>query len=226
MILKNIYYLKGEKIMEATRRERKKEAAKANIMQTAINLFEKQGFAATTMNQIAEEADVAMGTLYNYFTSKEAFVGEYMRQVVEEKHTELGEELQRKKTTYEKLKFYCDVAALWAEQNRTLMEIYCLDPWNYYFGPTEMEVPRSGLDEVITGIFAEGQRKGEIRQDYPDQLLTRQFMSMHYFALLTWLANPEENNLQTLFNDGLELVLRGMVIEKADAGTILWGMFC
>lgn len=226
MIPKIISYSKGEKTVEVTRRERKKEATKANIMQTAISLFEKQGFAATTMNQIAEEADVAMGTLYNYFASKEAFVGEYMRQVVAEKHTEISSELAGKATTYEKLRFFCDVSAQWMENNRSFMEVYCLDPWHYCFGPTEKEVPRSGLDEVLAGIFAEGQQKGEIRRDFSPELLTRQFMAMYYFAILSWLANPADNPLAENLYDGLELLLKGMNNGETDAGTALWGLFC
>lgn len=212
--------------MEVTRRERKKEATKANILQTAIGLFEKQGFTATTMNQIAEEADVALGTLYNYFASKESFVGEYMRLEVERKYAELSGELQKKETTYEKLMFFCDVAAEWTENNRTLIEIYCLDPWNYFFGPTEKEVPRSGVDVIIAGFFAEGQQKGEIRTDYSPQVLTRQFMGMYYFAELSWLANPMENSMAANMKEGLELLLKGVVNQETDAGTFLWGMFC
>lgn len=212
--------------MEVTRRERKKEATKTNILRTAIELFEKQGFAATTMNQIAEEADVAMGTLYNYFASKEAFIGEYMRQVVAEKHAEIGSELAGKANTYEKLKFFCDVSARWMEDHRSFMEVYCLDPWHYCFGPTEKEVPRSGLDDILAGIFTEGQQKGEIRRDFSPELLTRQFMAMYYFAVLSWLANPVENPLTQNLYDGLELLLKGTKSGDADAGTVLWGMFC
>lgn len=211
--------------MEVTRRERKKEATKSNILQTAIKLFEKQGFDATTMNQIAEEADVAMGTLYNYFASKEAFIGEYIKLAVEDKYAELGTELQGKATTYEKLKFFCEVAAEWTEGNRAFMEVYCLDPWHYYFGPTEKEVPRNSLDEILAGIFAEGQQKGELRRDFTPQILTRQFMGMFYFANLSWLANPAENPLLQSLYCGLELLLKGMDMPKADAGSI-WGMFC
>lgn len=210
--------------MEVTRRERKKEATKSNILQTAINLFAKQGFNATTMNQIAEEADVAMGTLYNYFASKEAFIGEYIKQVVEEKYAELGKELQGKANTYKKLKFLCDVAGRWTENNRSFMEVYCLDPWHYCFGPTEKEVPRSGFDEILAGIFTEGQQRGEIRRDFTPQLLTRQFMAMYYFAVLSWLANPAENPLLEGLYGGLELILKGMDIPKTDDG-IIWGMF-
>ncbi len=213
-------------MVEITRRERKKEATKANIMQTAISLFEKQGFAATTMNQIAEEADVALGTLYNYFASKEAFVGEYMQVTVEGKLNELGDILGGMLNTYEKLKYVCDVSAQWMEKNRTLTEIFSLDPWNYCFGPTEKEIPRSGLDEVIAGIMTDGQEKGELRREFTAELLTRQFMGMYYFAILTWLANPAAKPLAELFGEGLELLCKGMITTGTDTASVIWGFFC
>jgi AcrR family transcriptional regulator len=45
-----------------------------------MDLFRKQGFESTTADQIAEEADVSKGTLYNYFPSKEAILQGYVQQ--------------------------------------------------------------------------------------------------------------------------------------------------
>jgi AcrR family transcriptional regulator len=41
------------------------------IMETALELFAARGFENTTINQIAKEAKISKGLLYNYFTSKE-----------------------------------------------------------------------------------------------------------------------------------------------------------
>lgn len=46
---------------------RKKEKTRQVIITTAMNLFIQNGYEATTMEQIAEMADIAKGTLYNYF---------------------------------------------------------------------------------------------------------------------------------------------------------------
>jgi AcrR family transcriptional regulator len=42
------------------------------ILQAAHDLFIKQGYHGTSMRQIAREADIALGGLYNHFVSKEA----------------------------------------------------------------------------------------------------------------------------------------------------------
>ncbi|MCX7711128.1 MAG: TetR/AcrR family transcriptional regulator [Clostridia bacterium] len=51
-------------------REKKKSDRKYRIQSAAIKLFGSVGFDAATMGQIAEEANLGVGTLYNYYKSK------------------------------------------------------------------------------------------------------------------------------------------------------------
>src|SRR3954470_11940226 len=52
-------------------RERKKEATRRLIAQTARRLFAERGFDAVTVAQVARAADVAEKTVFNYFPTKE-----------------------------------------------------------------------------------------------------------------------------------------------------------
>ncbi|MBN4071922.1 TetR/AcrR family transcriptional regulator [bacterium AH-315-F18] len=51
-----------------------KEATRKRILQEARKLFSKKGFDAATTRDLASAADIAAGTLFNYFPSKEAIV--------------------------------------------------------------------------------------------------------------------------------------------------------
>jgi AcrR family transcriptional regulator len=51
--------------------ERKKEKTRDRLIKTAIRLFKKQGFENTSVDQIAEEAEVSRSTFFRYFGSKE-----------------------------------------------------------------------------------------------------------------------------------------------------------
>ena len=55
-------------------RERKKRATRAAIHDAAMDLFAGQGFARTTIDQIAEAADVSRATVFTYFPTKEEIV--------------------------------------------------------------------------------------------------------------------------------------------------------
>src|SRR5580692_3544600 len=50
---------------------------RASILSHAIGRFREKGFDATTMRDVADAADVAIGAAYYYFPSKEAIVQAY-----------------------------------------------------------------------------------------------------------------------------------------------------
>lgn len=63
-----------EKRLEPRRppRQRRSRATVDDLLLAAAQIFEQYGYAAGTTNRIAEQAGVSIGTLYQYFPSKEA----------------------------------------------------------------------------------------------------------------------------------------------------------
>jgi AcrR family transcriptional regulator len=51
-------------------RARKKAQSEARILDSALSIFRARGFDDARMEQIAEKADLSIGTLYNYFPTK------------------------------------------------------------------------------------------------------------------------------------------------------------
>lgn len=47
---------------------------RAAVLKAALNLISEQGFHGTPMSQVAREADVGVGTIYRYFSSKEDLI--------------------------------------------------------------------------------------------------------------------------------------------------------
>src|SRR5208283_3668603 len=55
----------------SNRRERRSIELRERIFRAALDLFAKQGFAETTVEDITNAADVGKGTFFNYFPSKD-----------------------------------------------------------------------------------------------------------------------------------------------------------
>jgi AcrR family transcriptional regulator len=81
-----------------------KRDTRRTILDTALKLFRKKGFDATTMREIAEGAGVSLGAAYYYFSSKEAIVLAYFAEQMaeaerrldaDETPRDLGERLRR-----------------------------------------------------------------------------------------------------------------------------------
>src|SRR5262245_35830769 len=58
----------------ATRRERKRERTREDLIRAAVKLFEERGYEATTVDDIAAEADYGRATFFRHFPTKEDVV--------------------------------------------------------------------------------------------------------------------------------------------------------
>lgn len=70
---------------------------KQHLFNTAMKLFAKNGFEATTMRAIAAEAEVAPGASYYYFKSKESLIQEFYEKLHVDHELGLAEFLAEEK---------------------------------------------------------------------------------------------------------------------------------
>lgn len=80
------------------------------IVETSKRLFAQRGFGATSVADIARDAEVPVGSIYTYFTSKEDLV----RSIVDEGWSDLSERLKDSLAS----------AQGWKEQIRLLLETF------------------------------------------------------------------------------------------------------
>lgn len=69
--------------MRECKRKRREEFNRGNILDAAKTLFEKNGVAQTTVDDIAKEADYSKSTIYVYFKSKEEIYYHIVRESME-----------------------------------------------------------------------------------------------------------------------------------------------
>jgi AcrR family transcriptional regulator len=71
--------------------QRRSRATVEAILTAAAQVFEERGYAGGTTNRIAEAAGVSIGTLYQYFASKEALVVALLEQHIEDTQRRMRE---------------------------------------------------------------------------------------------------------------------------------------
>ena len=77
------------------------------IKQAALHLFSKKGFHAVSVSQVAKEASVSKGLIYNYFESKEELLLGVMNDLMHAK-TDIVEQAMQFEDPKDELRFFLD----------------------------------------------------------------------------------------------------------------------
>lgn len=180
------------------RRARKRAQTLDLLAQTAMGLFEAQGFDAVTMEQIAAEADVAKGTLYNHFPTKESVLAHWIHMQLAADLAHLQPEVERQASFRSALALLLDASAAWCEGHRA----YLLPYLRFRFLSLEAAPPAqeaiepvepggaSDMTDVFGLLIGQGQRSGELRHDFDAAHLASLFHHLYLGALMRWLTLP------------------------------------
>ncbi len=85
------------------KKRRKGEETRAQILETALELFRERGYEETTMRAIAEAAGVAVGNTYYYFRSKEHLIQAFYERTHQEHLAASRKVLERERGLRERL---------------------------------------------------------------------------------------------------------------------------
>ena len=96
---------------KTSRRQREKERHRQEVLKAALDLFSYKGFERTTMAEIAEQAEFAVGTLYKLFKDKEALYRALILDTIQEYEQALTAALKTPGTEIEKLERYIETKA-------------------------------------------------------------------------------------------------------------------
>jgi TetR/AcrR family transcriptional regulator len=155
-----------------TRRQRERQRHRAEILAAARDLFAQQGFANTSMAQIAARAEFAVGTLYRLFAGKQALYDALIREAADEFSRALAAALTGPGDEADRLARYID----------TLAELFVrhIPMTRLYFAQSAgaARAPMAGLDatsrnrfESLRGaledLFRRGMRKRIFRKSDP-----------------------------------------------------------
>jgi AcrR family transcriptional regulator len=201
---------------EIGRRDRKRLQTLGHLATIAWRLFERNGFDAVTMEQIAAEADVAKGTLYNHYPTKEAVLGSAIHHGLGQDLTKLGALHEQDAEFATGVVTLLDTHAQWCEAHREYLAPYL----RFHFADIQAPAPETGaggpndLVDVYAALIANSQRTGKLRKDLDARHLAALFHHLCLGALLRWLLT---NNLELRreFAAAVELFVNGAGTTKS-----------
>lgn len=171
------------------RRERRKREVRERIMEAAMRRFSRQGFDDTTVDQIAEDADVAQKTFFNYFPTKQ----ELFRQLAEERINELvhilEEEREHSGSSREKLEHCFLRLSELMEQRKRLARDLIVEAMRAHPPGTSVE-ELSRLHMAFGAILRDGQARGDVRSDESAEFLTEMALGCFFTVMNNWVNLP------------------------------------
>jgi len=173
------------------RRARPKAELRQRILRAAFELFARQGFFATPVEQITEAADVAKGTFFNYFPTKEHVLGGFGDMQLARIEAALAEARAGRRPAREIIQQL--IHALAEAPGRSPSLVRSMMVANLSSEAVRAVLRRKLLRgrRLLAEIIAYGQRRGEITRRRKPIELARLFQQLALGTFLIWSAFPQ-----------------------------------
>ncbi|MEU8825216.1 helix-turn-helix domain-containing protein [Streptomyces sp. NPDC048636] len=193
------------------RRERRRQGTRSRIIDAALELFAECGYAATSVDAIAERADVARRTLFNHFPRKQDLVVVWAGERRKQLSLLVSEDSAHARTGASMLRRQFDLLAEENERDLTLASVL-VQGWL---------VEISDLAEVFPvftsfrDAVAVGQGSGEFTDGISADAVCEVLTAVYTDTLGRWVQPQAEGDgppfsLRAAMRAKLELILAGM----------------
>ncbi len=174
------------------------------------------------MEQIAETVDIAKGTLYNYFPSKEAIINAFLQQRFADHSADWIATLHKLPDTHSRMTFVFSLLIDGVKRQRNLFEAFMVYRMKQIlsFTPIE-ESAQTGLSLLIREIVQLGQQNNELRSDLPDMLLDELFEFALIEAIKPMYLMPEvicPGEIHQVFHRFVYARRTSLIVSKELAG--------
>lgn len=197
----------------AGRRERRKQQTRDKIIAAAAASFAEQGFDATTFDHIADRADVARATVFNYFSDKQQLLRAYLRQRGAWLRAMLDGQAVTGQDSAARLAGLLDTLAAVNQDNEREWRAV-LAAWRQMHDPYGEGAP---VAELLGEVIVTGQANGEFDPAADPRAAALVLFDAYIGVITRWFATPpaERFDLRAALQQALTVVLHGIERQPA-----------
>ncbi len=190
------------------------EFRSAEILSAARKVFARKGYDGATVDDIAEAAGLAKGTLYLYFPSKREVYLEALKEGLTALIEETRRNVEAAKTAAEKIRAFITSRIRYSEENRDFVAIYHAEFAHIgldYLSSDFRELYREHI-RTLERLMREAVRQGEmrpVRAESAAVLVYEMTRGLAMHRLLGWSKATAESDIESLF----ELIWKGLCPE-------------
>lgn len=193
----------------------RRQGTRQKLFEAAVTLIAEQGFSSTTVDEIAERAGVAKGTVYYNFASKTVLFEELLRHGVELLTASLqnaaDENAERGGSHVDALDAMVRAGLHFISRYPALTQLYVAELWrtNRAWQSTLMMVRQQAI-AVIEAELRAGVAARELSDDIDIPLTASALFGMVLVAALDWQSYQPERSLEDV-HAALSRLLQGRV---------------
>ncbi|WP_030375074.1 TetR/AcrR family transcriptional regulator [Streptomyces rimosus] len=191
-------------------------ATRRKLFDAAVTLIAEQGFSSTTVDEIAERAGVAKGTVYYNFASKNVLYEELLRDGIDLLATSLQEAADRAvraegSTRVDALDAMIRAGLDFIAGSPSLTQLYVAELWrtNRVWQPTLQSV-RGRAVAVVESVLRDAVAVGELSEELDIPLTASALLGMVLVAALDWLSFQPHRSVEDV-HASLSRLLQGRV---------------
>ena len=158
-------------VLGKTKKEVLAEFRSSEIIEAAKRIFAEKGFNDATVDDVADAAGVAKGTIYLYFPSKREIFVEAVRQGIIALHAETARRVSVAETTEDKIRAFIETRMDFSESDREFYRLYYAEYSNLLTSPAMVGKEFQDLYErqadALERVLSIGIKRGEVRKTNP-----------------------------------------------------------
>jgi len=194
-----------------TKAKKRKDLRKQQILQAAIEVFGNSSFQNAGISEIAQKANIAEGTIYQYFKNKEDLFFSIPAQKTETFCEELDLHLEGIHDAQTKLRKFAWYYFYFFKTNPTYARLLMLEMRvSKCFSKSRTYDQVTVFTDQVLEIIKEGQEEGLIRRDMDRHAIREMLFGFLEHRVTRWLLNEEKNDLLDNYGEVCKLVFNGI----------------